>query len=446
MFVAHDPYWFLTKHKIWFSGRDLAGRMIVIRYDPRRGCIEGYQLLAVNNRAENEHWEADPRVSIHSFNPTVSLHLDRPILALRPKGFPGHANAGPEPAMTRISLNNPSSSDTADGSSAHHSARPDFSAENPMELEGLTSPDDALFNNFVLARPLPASEAETLAATHFPYNHIWPPPAIPSSHRVSGAGMPPTVSATLRPEDKPACRADISELAFRTRRWLEMRRVAPLGVRVGEEISTYATVEAGLYTPTPDKPFRGIWVGDYSVHGCEFLLVRQPDDDPDDDFDPEKIERRDGESEEKFRQRKRDETIYRGRLEGIKLTGDPNVPRGEYSFIVDDLGDKGFVTVLQDPPFRGARAVWSQGHIASMGYMDSEPGPLPSHSPPLPSTLSPFFVSRRLYRCTYALTTDKYMTSQLFIISNDCLAQYWIGFDHISFFHRVNIDQFLNPD
>jgi hypothetical protein len=46
---------------------------------------------------------------------------------------------------------------------------------------------------------------------------------------------------------------------------------------MGEEVSTYATLDPKLYTPTEEKPFRGIWVGDYSGHGCEFLLMNQPD-------------------------------------------------------------------------------------------------------------------------------------------------------------------------
>ena len=40
---------------------------------------------------------------------------------------------------------------------------------------------------------------------------------------------------------------------------------------------------------------------------------------------------------------------------------------------------------------------------------------------------------------------DKYIESQLIMISPDRLAQYWVGFGHISFYERVNIDAFLSP-
>lgn len=41
--------------------------------------------------------------------------------------------------------------------------------------------------------------------------------------------------------------------------------------------------------------------------------------------------------------------------------------------------------------------------------------------------------------------TDKYIESQLLLISTDRLAQYWVGFGHISFFERVHIDDFVVP-
>ncbi|CCF46643.1 F-box domain-containing protein [Colletotrichum higginsianum] len=80
LYAAHDPRWFLPKYKIWFCDRDLMGKMIVVRYDQRRGCIEGYQLLAVSSRTTYQHWPADNSVIIHAFEPRVKLHLDKPVL------------------------------------------------------------------------------------------------------------------------------------------------------------------------------------------------------------------------------------------------------------------------------------------------------------------------------------------------------------------------------
>jgi hypothetical protein len=41
---------------------------------------------------------------------------------------------------------------------------------------------------------------------------------------------------------------------------------------------------------------------------------------------------------------------------------------------------------------------------------------------------------------------DKFIESQLFLIGPNLLAQYWVEFGHVSYFERVNIDDFLDPE
>lgn len=38
--------------------------------------------------------------------------------------------------------------------------------------------------------------------------------------------------------------------------------------------------------------------------------------------------------------------------------------------------------------------------------------------------------------------TDDYMASQLILISHDRMAQYWEAFGHVSFYQRVDVEQF----
>jgi hypothetical protein len=142
------------------------------------------------------------------------------------------------------------------------------------------------------------------------------------------------------------------------------------GFHMGEEVSTYATLDPKLYTPTEEKPFRGIWVGDYSGHGCEFLLMNQPDNE--EPFDERSVIQADDETVEEWEVRKKEERIYRGSIEAIKLTGDPNIPRGEYTFIADDISETGFVRKATEKTFRGARIVKSRGHVAARMFRDGE--------------------------------------------------------------------------
>ena len=59
----------------------------------------------------------------------------------------------------------------------------------------------------------------------------------------------------------------------------------------------------------------------------------------------------------------------------------------------------------------------------------------------------PLIDSFLAFSAKYLLTnnTDKYISSQLILLSHNRLAQYWVGFGHISYFERVDIDAFLAP-
>lgn len=42
--------------------------------------------------------------------------------------------------------------------------------------------------------------------------------------------------------------------------------------------------------------------------------------------------------------------------------------------------------------------------------------------------------------------TDRWMDTELLLISPDRLAHVWRGLRHMNFYHRVDIDQFLVPN
>lgn len=421
LYAAHDPRWFLTKYKIWFCDRDLTGKLVIVRYDERRGVIEGYQLLATSTQSSSEISSPslmDTDLEIHDFDPHVQLHLDRPVLEMRAnsleniirattrkssatsiKGLSGLAQWGSSFATASTAPSAPST--TANFSK--------FSAEIPMPLGDKSN--DAMFSNFMLARALPPAQAEERSLRSFPYGNVWPPPAIPASERVSAAHFSRDGPESLPPEDRPAKRSEISDKSFRIRSWMEMR---PAGLRgmsmgwgapsshdgdwsfdssssvfaqasrpwlptflsgphssvsahIGDSVTTFSTLDPEVYTPTADQPWKGIWVGDYSTHGCEFLLIKQSHPTP---FDEAAFAatRTDAETDAEFAQRRANARKYRGRLEAVKLTGDVNVPRGECSFVADDIGDRGYVTTVEEQPFLGARVVHSKGHIARSGF------------------------------------------------------------------------------
>lgn len=105
-----------------------------------------------------------------------------------------------------------------------------------------------------------------------------------------------------------------------------------------------------------------------SAHGCEFILLNQPD--VDEPFDESTILKQPDESQEQYLGRRREAQVYRGRLEAIKLTGDPNIPRGEYTFISPDIGEGGLVRIAKEDQFKGARIVRSRGQLANRNFIN----------------------------------------------------------------------------
>ncbi|KEQ74543.1 hypothetical protein M436DRAFT_44184 [Aureobasidium namibiae CBS 147.97] len=409
LYIAHHPYWFLCRHKIWFSDSEPNGKLLLARYDPRRGCIEAYAIVAEPGIRQFEHWEHDEDVSIHTFNPKVQLDLNSPVLKLE---------SGNPRTQAR---------DSEQHDDQHTQPLPSLSREIMMNC----SSSPGLYTSFMLARDLPQ-------VAMGPGTRVWPPMKIPALSRTRNASTRSFQALSHRPSTLD----EVSQNTFRLRKWVEFSG----RLRMGEEVSTYGTLPPSCYVPTKEKPWQGIWCGDYSGHGCEFLLVLQPemgqeiplpegmnhmlewlatgrfrrnsngsessdssyasaqeDQEPESDtssaYDlptPASSSTIDGQD------------VYNGRIEAIKLTGDPNVPRGEYTFIAPDIGDGGLVRIADEAAFKGARVVRSAGHIAGVGF---------AH--------------------------DEYMASQLILISPDCLAQHWIEFGHISYYRRVDIDSLL---
>ncbi|KAL8739034.1 MAG: hypothetical protein Q9190_007904, partial [Brigantiaea leucoxantha] len=320
LYTSLHPYWYLVKNKIWFSdkahtGSTMVGNLLIARYDERRGCIEGYQLVAKHGMHTFESWDWKPEVIIHTFNPKVGLHLDNPLIKL---------NMG------------------------QHTHR------HPVEEVMMdTGASRGVKSTIALCHRIPPERQDPSMA-------LWPPRIVPSRERVRN------VSQNLfRGDDhRPKKLSDVSETCFRLRKWVEFGgHGAPLGAHVGEDVMTFSTLLEESYTPTRERPWQGIWVGDYSGHGCEFLLVIQRDADwnlepPKTSFPtprhPAILEaQREGRAPRKVQPGEDGSCI--GRIEAIKLTGDPNVPRGEYTWIAEDIGAEGLLRIANEQMFRGAR-------------------------------------------------------------------------------------------
>ncbi|KAL8774401.1 MAG: hypothetical protein Q9194_004063 [Teloschistes cf. exilis] len=373
LYISLYPYWFLTRKKIWFSdkahtGSNWVGNLVVMRYDPRRACIEGFRLVAKQGIHSFEAWDWNPEVIIHTFDPHIGLFMDDPVVKIDRGCY-----------------------------AQHNSVR-----EEVMMNTGVSRGVRSMLSLCHGLEPHRQSNAMTL----------WPSRIIPAKERVRNESR-----HLFRGEGhRPSSLSDASENTFRIRKWVEFGGLGiPLGVHIGEDVTTFSTVSDEYYTPTREKPWQGIWVGDYSGHGCEFLLLIQravisPPVAPLSSFESP-LQHHD-ESDPKYRPTlpvpEGEDGLCAGRLEAIKLTGDPNVPRGEFTWVAEDIGPAGLLRVANERMFRGSRVVRSLGHSAARQFRN-----------------------------------DKFIPAQLIMINPNTLAQYWEDFGHVSFYHRVKIDDYL---
>nr|POF24722.1 hypothetical protein CFP56_71697 [Quercus suber] len=477
LFIAHHPHWFLPRHRIWFADNEHMGKLLLARYRPSTGSIEAHAVTATLSRrpSDLEPWEKDPSVMVIRFAPQMSLDLHQPVL--------------------KLEVDSPVRAQ-------EESQHPDQQAHTPVfakELMMRTFEEAGLYASFMFCRTLP-DEAIT------DNTNVWPPLRLPALARTRNL----TGSSYNATGHRPTGLADLSQHNFRLRKWLEYHhRRAPgsngssawqgmppfvtrftgpyfaaglsaasmdgMSLRIPETITTYATLPESCYTPTRGKPWQGIWCGDYSGHGCEFIVIRQPDkheaqplpsgmawlsqwfrgprsDSTSSDSSfvsaPEEAEEQTREPLQSTSPRDTaivdddsDDDAPTGRLEAIKLTGDPHIPRGEYTFIAPDIGPGGFMRIADEAQFRGARVVRSAGHIAGPGFAEG-----------MSLFLYIFFLSfcpLRLSKTDHPLpplfwqNKDSYTPSQLILLSHDRIAQFWEGFGHISYFERVDLDALM---
>ena len=286
-------------------------------------------------------WPHEPSVMIHTFSPRLHLYMDDPVLKL-----------DREPA-------------------AFNTRQGWWEGEIKMKTGPL---EHATSASFFLTRNIPPPLQD-------PSMVLWPPPNIPNMPRVRAVSQ----DKFRGKGHKPQKYAEISDTAFRMRQWSQFSiERAFFGVRIGEEVSTWSTLDPALYTPTKQKPYQGVYVGDYAGHGCEFLLVTQTDKAPDPPPQPAssiyfeqlspaalsalaEMERGPPADYDDARDA---EEGHRGAIEAVKITGDVHIPRGEHTFIADDIGVGGLIRIADEAPFRGARIVRSRGHVAERGFMD----------------------------------------------------------------------------
>lgn len=335
---------------VWFGDKENFGTLVVSRFSSSSGKFEVYEVLLERVATEEiRNLTANSMVVIPTFAPSISFG-NQPIVKL-----------GPE---------------------AHYDDEHSLTCVNK---------DRYVYTCLVPVSTLPVERVH-------PSMNVWPPHIIPSTNRTRSSASTNCPTAQLaagqtslhynHTDESPAISSSASSISstasssssshyqaysrlagksldgFRLRKWVSFSAMA---VAMGDTVETFSRLSPNLITPTENFPWRGLWLGDYSAHGGEFLLFHQPSSE---------------------------------RLEAIKLTGDVNVPRGEYSFIAEDLHHALPVTYSEWP-----------------------------HSP---------VVDSRCQVAQFHFINSHYTESQLILISKDIVAHYIVSLDRVSFIYRVD--------
>ncbi|RPA97363.1 hypothetical protein L873DRAFT_1691259 [Choiromyces venosus 120613-1] len=278
--------------KMWMGNRSWTGYILLSTYNSRTGAIDLTTILATRSGGNNKEnivpWSRDESISVAIFDPQVSLWVV-PLLS-----------------FDKDTVLDPSDNEMKPPTQVRHVYRSLFRASAvPPELQ-ISS------------------------------KRYWPPPHIPAVERAEDVLS--CIKDSL--ENKPLP-AEAIDSVFRIRKWVVFGGAPVPSVvmsrnGIDDEVETFAAIREEHYTPDEEHPYRGVWVGDYSIHGCEFILFHQ-------------------------------ETPTK--LKAVKITGDILCACGEITFIVDDL--RAVIRIADEREWPGAKVIAAKGQIASHQYQSS---------------------------------------------------------------------------
>jgi len=382
LYIAHNRFWFVAERNIWISNHFPYGKLAIARYNSQHDRIDILEVLASFDKGNFRPWSRNPDISILLTHTDAELHLNEPIISLKPSDC-------------RVS-------NTVTSGAAEPSVLKDITYTTT------TTPGLRVAFQFC------AVEDPTLVPT---LGDVWPPAIIPSCGKIIEHSRLPTITRRGN--------GDFSSSMFHISKSIKFGHPGLFGSRYinGQEVlyrhneywhpnqvntfmtkntnigqtwrsnAKFAAIAPEAYIATESKPWQGIYSGDYGAHNSEFILVTQLDTEriiESLDLKPRQIDgvrewlrvdSVDPQQDSPLKGNHDDGQTNRGSIVAVKLTGDPNIPRGQYTFIAPDISDNGTLRIAEEEEFTGARVVRAVGHVDSGQHqLNSQSGMLNTQS------------------------------------------------------------------
>lgn len=293
----------------WHGNDEWTGQLIEVDYNPETGFIECYRLQPFAHFSFPTRFSRDRSVIWRDFRPDLRARGE--VLFRAGRGSERHRQAGDDILRRLVGL--------ADGE-----IDAQLLEQHSVELFWTRRQDDEAG----------IAENEDDGGIGITYSRpVWPTKYMPCPERI--------ILSKLDHQSHRREWESWSEHLFTLSRpvFNPMSLITPSSLPI--PLPTHTTLFSRLPTADPGsvpagfEGWQGLFMGDYSAHGPELLYLDYPT--------PHTIR-------------------------AVKVTGDPNIPRGEVSWQVDNL--RRVKRICDEEEWPGARAFDGLGHVSPHGYSD----------------------------------------------------------------------------
>lgn len=200
--------------------------------------------------------------------------------------------------------------------------------QEPLFEVGHSRPDDEFLA--VVARTIGITDEQTINALGS--EEIWPSINVPAKERIIVQQID-ALSKLGNGFDEFSNNLLVLSRPLLSRAMYELRGGLVSQQKIPRHNELFYRLPQHLPSPAGFEEHSGLFMGDYSSHGPELLYLYYPTPTS---------------------------------LHAVKITGDPNVPRGEISWVIDDLTSP--VRICTEREWPGARAYKGRGQISNHGF------------------------------------------------------------------------------